>query len=221
MLESLDRIRTGRRGRRATARWAAGLTALGCLVAPAAQAVMTGDDLVFAVDGRDGVTGFGEAGLVVGEIDQKDTDVRAGLAKTSEAGTVLFEIQLGEPNKIARKTLKTTVAQKRDLAMRVRITDAGATLDETHAARVAKCRMTVSFSDQTELNQAQNLPDTAKWKLVCDKGWQKAFEELGDEAVAVLKAVLGGSEFKLKGQGVAADRDVALDDLDFPMIDGD
>lgn len=195
--------------------------ALGLLAAAAvpAQAVESGDDLVFAVDARAPGTGIGEAGLIAGEVDQKKTDVRAGLVKTTAEGTLVLEMQLGEPDQIVRKTRKTKVSQSRDLAMQVSVTDAGETIDETHAARVRKCALSVTFKDANGVNTAENLPDQAKWKLVCDKGWHQAFEALGDEARAVLKAVAGGGDFKLKGAGVAADRSDVLTDLDFVLID--
>jgi hypothetical protein len=188
------------------------------LGAGSAGAVGTGDDLVFAMDERDSGTGIGEAGLAVGEIDQKHTDVRVGLVKTTAEGTVIFDIQLGEPDKIARKATKTKVKQSADLAMRIRVSDASATLNEADAARVEKCSIAVTFKDSTGLNSAQNLPDEATWKLVCDKGWHRDFEGLGDEARSIAKSVLGG-EVKLKGTGAAADRPDVLTDLVFPLID--
>lgn len=195
------------------------LLGLMALAAGAAGAVETGDDLVFAVDTRDVGTGLGEAGLVVGEIDQKHTDVRAGLAKTTAEGTVLLEVQLGEPDRIARKSSKTTVKQARDLAMRVRVSDSGATVDETDAARVKKCSLKVTFKGTGGVNSAQNLPDEAKWKLVCDNGWQRDFEGLSGEAIGVLKSVLGSGDVKLKGVGPAVDRAEVLTDLAFPLLD--
>jgi len=180
-----------------------------------AHAVDPGTDLVFALDQLDGLTGFGVAGMVVGEVDEKHNDVRGGFVRRSEAGTVTFGWQLGEPDKIVRKSDKLVVAQSRDVAVYLAVESATpVAVDENAGARVAKCAAKAIFERVPVEPVTQNVPDTGTWKVVCDAGWDQAFGSLSAEARAVLQSVLGGPDFKEKGEGAQADRSSVPSEID-------
>ncbi|MGH0038407.1 MAG: hypothetical protein ACQGVK_25515 [Myxococcota bacterium] len=178
-----------------------------------------GTDIGFVEDARkDDLTG--RAGVIVGDVDEDEVDVRGGFYKGTKNGFVLFGWQMGEPDEVVRDSDRVKVSQSRDVAVIVTVTslDPSNLVSEISTARAPLCKVKAVFSDKNGTNRDENMPDFGSWKVTCKKGWTNAFPEITASGAKVLKKVLGGKEFTQKGKGPGVDLDQALEDFDLPFL---
>jgi len=178
-----------------------------------------GTDVGFGFQKIDSKTHLGKAGVILGDVDGGETDVRGGFYIGNAKGVVIFAFQLGEPDHLKRSADQVLVSQSRDVAVFVNVSWlSDVPNSETDIAVVPKCSVKTTFSDKHGDNIDENLPDFGSWKVSCGKGWSKALAGLSKDARKAIDKVLGDKTVDVKGSGKWLDIDQALADFEIPFL---
>jgi hypothetical protein len=178
-----------------------------------------GTDIGYVDDDRK-ASGRGKAGVIVGDVDEGEVDVRGGFLKANSKGVVIFGWQMGEPTKVSRSSDKVAVSQNRDIAVLVTVTGeaGGMAVAELSTVQVPLCKVKATFRNESGTYDDENLPDSGSWKVTCKSGWIDSLPDITPTGARVLRKVMGGKKFTMKGRGPGVDLDEVLEDLDLPFL---